>query len=532
MGINEILTTLTILIALAAILNETNREYILLKFSQSSWLFILKLFVLCHFLLAFDWLSERISFLNLFYFNGFPPANVWAYGFTLILLGYIVYKIFFGFYAELNLELVVKNYIRLLLKGEFGLLVNLIDQYHKKDLISYLKVKKSTLISYNDTLIINIIDASKDKENSENSIPTNDDSEQIFNKIPNENSLVLDIRLNYAKSIFEKIIIQEIFIEKVVSIDPYFFTEIISELSTLEVKQEDFVNKYLQILVSSKNYYFTKELQSIVSTNKNGEWIIPDNCLILNSLVSDINVVQINQVWRAIGEPAIRELEKEIEKPTSLLRKNKYSLDENSDWNFNMKVAIVFFDVIARKAICIGEFSSVWMFYYYRYFVEAILNNFNEFEENGVNRNSLNYSLLEQIFENLREWKDLIILSKKDFVANIVFETTIDCIWFTANCKYINIEDKKYLIGWQLEDLISTEHYKETLDFVERVVEFGIKSYLPTHEKYNFRNEDEIQNYKNVIYDVYNSLDNIKLRLNPVWNKRYQKFNEEVLMKF
>ena len=78
MVLSDLLTILSILIAVIALLSEENRAIIRLKFNRFDWVLLLMVVIYVHFLISYDWFKQKIGFLHNFELIGWPSPAAWA----------------------------------------------------------------------------------------------------------------------------------------------------------------------------------------------------------------------------------------------------------------------------------------------------------------------------------------------------------------------------------------------------------------------------------------------------------------------
>ena len=245
MGAEELLAMIGLVIAIIAFVSEKNREYLVLKFSNSDVLWLLLGFAFLHFLVSFDWLLENwCKRLSYFTHKKGIPAFAWAYLLTLVLIALTCYKVFFAFFPKSNKHKVINFYEKLNLNMEQPFLLNLLEKFHKKDIIDYLDKYSKVEVD---------VESEFDYEKK---------FTEAYKKTINTN------RLDYASAVYNKIILDEVFLSNVANVYPYFFTDFISKLNKKSFSNEEFINKYFSIMMKSKNHHFFREIRN---TQNQGE---------------------------------------------------------------------------------------------------------------------------------------------------------------------------------------------------------------------------------------------------------------------
>jgi hypothetical protein len=511
MGPSDILTVLTIILAIAAFISERSRTYVLLKFNSFHWVLLIVGFLYVHFLVSFDWFSERFPWLKKFVLPGYPTPAAWAYILSLILLFWIFYKVFVGFYPGSRREAVIDNYRNLLLRGDYAFLSELIEKYHFKDIVEYIKREKS----------IGKIESTGNYEDDE-------ELEQDATK-----KVLSTNRLNYAARVYYQIFLNDAFIDVVVPVNPVLFAPVISQLNDSEVKQPEFVNRFLRILTRTQNGVFFRELRNNTNLENNNNYRIEEERPILYSLFKDVNVTAINEAWRGVAEEAILEMNEESKKQSSQLRFSDVIRDKDSFWNYRMRNAIQYFDIMVREAINSGISNHMWM-YYYEHFVDAIIKNMEPLPDpdSDQNRHSGNFKMIETIFMNMMDWKDVALRSKKPNLVTCIYDVMGRCIYSISTTEKLTDEDKRYLMNWVWEDIVDSTNANDNEQqlIVDNILEQGFKLFLrpsglfnPPYNRYNGKA------YLRALKIMWDKRDLPKLY--GAAGERADKFKKEVIKK-
>lgn len=453
MTISDLLTLIGILLATIAILSERNREYIILKLTNIEIWVIVILFLHIHFLLSYDWWIEKFTFLNITQKEGFPMPNAWAYLFSIGILTYCIWKIFFGKFPLSKKEKLLLYYKKLLYKNDISLLIQLIEKYHLTQIILFLRKKKAIKVEKKAGVQrLDLENYSKEYER-----------------------VIKGSELIYGKIIYHNIILNDFFIDYVANLNPYLFSQIIKELDVIELKDDDFVNRYLKVLMINKNGNFFREIRNNLNLGQFDGYLIDTDRPILYALFNNIIVCSINQAWRGVAEPAILEIHEEAKKDYSVLRESDREQESDTTWTFRITVAIWYFDIMVRQAIIQNVSDHMWM-YYYEHFVAGLISNMQElpFLSSDLNRRSRNFDLIEMIFSKMMDWKTVIIKSKNNALSKCVYDCIGRCIYKLVTTDKLRQEDKNYLINWVWEDLIKSfgEDEKST-EISNEIIQLG-----------------------------------------------------------
>lgn len=453
MTISDLLTLIGILLAIIAFISERNREYVLLKLSNIEIIAIVILFLHIHFLLSYQWWTEKFNFLKYTQIEGFPTSDAWAYIVSISVLSYSIWKIFFGQFSLSRKDQLLSYYKKLLLRNDIPFLAQLIEKYHINQVIKFLRKKKT----------IKIEEAT--------GLWQLDHQEYLkaYDKVIKGRELV------YGNIIYYNIILNDTFLDNVANSNPYLFSQIIQELNEQDLKDDDFINRYLKILMTNKNGNFFREIRNNQNLGQFDAYSIDEERPILYALFNDIKVCSINQAWRGIGEPAILEMHEEAKKEYSVLRESDKEQESDTTWSFRITIAIWYFDIMVREAIKQNVNDHMWM-YYYRHFVSVLISNMQElpFANSDLNKQSRSFDLVEDIFSKMMDWKDVIIKSKNNSLSKCVYDCIGQCIYEVATTNKLREEDKNYLINWVWEDLIkSFGEDDRSREIVDELIGFG-----------------------------------------------------------
>lgn len=457
MTISDLLTLIGILLAIIAFITERNREYIFLKLSKTEIVIIILLFLYIHFLLSYDWWREKTKLFAYFEYDGFPKSEAWGYIFSIGTLSYSIWKIFFGQFPLSRKENLLYYYKKLLLRDDIPFLAQLIEKYHIDQVINFLEKKKTIKIE-NETDIWQI---------------DHQEYLKVYEKV------IIGRDLIYGDNIYHKIILNESFLDNVANSNPYLFSQVIKKLNDKKLKEADFVNRFLKILMTNKNGTFFREIRNNQNLGQFEAYVIESERPILHALFKDIKVCSINEAWRGVGEPAILEMHEEAKKEYSVLRESDREQESDTTWSFRITVAIWYFDIMVREAIKQDIDNHMWM-YYYQHFVSVIISNMANLPspDAETNRYSRNFYLIEDIFSKMMAWKDVIVKSKNNKLSRCVYDCIGRCIYELAITKKLRDEDKHYLINWVWEDLIKTFGEDDrSNEIVEEILSFGIKMF-------------------------------------------------------
>ncbi|MBK9284374.1 MAG: hypothetical protein IPM51_08630 [Sphingobacteriaceae bacterium] len=360
MGVSDLITLIGLVIAIITLISERNRDFFLLKFTNSDYALLGSAFCLINYLVFFEYFWQiGIYFDSFMSESGLLPKD-WAYVVTLLVVLFLIYKVFFALFPAENKSKVIAYYNSLLFNEEHLNIITLYEKYHKADLLKHL---------------------------SDNNVRSNN--------------------IIYANNIYFEIISRDDFIEKTASLRPYFFNDIVELFKERSFTNEEVISTYLKTLLRNKNQFLFREIKNNQNYGEGGfQYRLPSENKILNSLLTDLDVIENNLVWKPFGECAIEELK--FEKQNGFLSLFNKAYDEKDIlWSTVTFNSIWFFDIMVRKAIVEQKESHFWL-HYYRYFVDLLIelidiNEINEIDQEAEFPTNAHYIIYE-VISNTRDW--------------------------------------------------------------------------------------------------------------------------------
>jgi hypothetical protein len=308
-----------------------------------------------------------------------------------------------------------------------------------------------------------------------------------FNKVINTN------RLKYANEICNDVYLDETFLDNTVNTHPYLFTDYISKLSYKNFSNEDFINKYLSILILNNNYHLIRELKNNQNYSEHTRYALPEENKILRSLFLDINVADCNLAWRAYGDLTCKYLEEESTKKYSPLREKYKGQDEKDYWSFRIYQAIWFFDIMVREAIGQDIKSHMWLFYF-RHFTDGLITNIPE-ENDYDSDDSMptgNHYLIHEMISLMCDWIDLMYEMKRMNIMGSTSSCLGWCMHSIAITDKLSDEFKIYCFDtalsayFRLSDHGETENRMEIMeeDFKKPILSFNMDDHKTKRVEY------------------------------------------------
>ncbi len=480
MSLSDILTILGLIAAIIAFVSEKNRENLFLKFSIFDLLIFILSFMLIHYLIAFDWFKERnwhFEFLNS---SNFPTPATWAYLMTLATLAYLFYKTYFSFFPTQNRERVIAYYRSQVLKGEFSFLVSLIEKFHQQDIVAHLKDDKTV----------------------------------------NAN------RHTYANNVYWEIITDETFLDNTVITHPYLYTDFIACLSTKKLGDEDFIFRYLSILIENNNYHLIRELKNNQNFSEHKRYKLPVENRILRSLFLNVRVAEYNNAWQPYGKLTCKYLEEESEKKFSFLRTKYKGEDEKEMWQLRIYQAIWFFDIMLREAIAQGVERHMWLFYFH-HFTDGLIENIPDDNKDSTDDNipTKNHYLIHEMISIMCSWIELTREMNKSNQYHSISKCIGQCLLSIALTPKVSDKFKGYCFESAFREYF---HLSEREETDEKMAAMEQYFYTPKMGFHTPHHESEKAEYVRVMTLAWDDFDKVPYQ-NHEDNGSIQRFQENVL---
>ncbi|MCB9056138.1 MAG: hypothetical protein H6549_09780 [Chitinophagales bacterium] len=399
MTINDIITLLTVILAVIAIFNEKNRKHLLLKFHRIDYIIFCISFFLINYFVFYDSFLEKKLILRELYFNGFGFKNpkIYAYILTIAILFYLSIKIWRSFYPFVNLAKVNRFYQDQIEQQQIPLLLDMLERYHLRD-------------------INNMIDSSKDYDPNDNWWESRFEEKDLKTKIKELfTSSVRYLfpfskanRYVYARYVLHGIINEPAFIILSANQRPYFFASIFQHFrkNKRDAFPNDMLKTYFAQWVNVKNFWLQKELRESQNHDSGQpEWFFEDNKIIASVLLN-LDVAEVNEVWQPFGTAAREELEEERLKGYDSLLYLEFREDHHL-WDFKVYFAIEFFYILIIEAIRARYDKSHFFLTNYWYIVTDIVKTLDEYPIEEEDGHIVYLELINQILSKSFHWLDL-----------------------------------------------------------------------------------------------------------------------------
>ncbi len=401
MSISDIITIVSLVIAIVAIINEKQRGQLVLKLHTVDYILFGLSFIALNYFVFYDQLYSKGIYIGYLYSSGFGfknPKN-WAYIIVMSTLLYLFYKILYSFYPYGKRNQVLRFYKKLIEINEVSFLLDLIDDFHKQDIIDYINSSKGY-----DT----------------------EDGESYFLRGRRKKTVKEWVALTWLKFVYRiapwsranrklygnlvlfNIINDPIFVELAANQRPYLFFEIFASFkkSKRDSFPDDLINRYLVQLLKNKNFWLIKELKECQRFDSGQPEHFFENNKILASLFADLTVSDVNEIWKPFGESAHEELDLESLKDGDSVFYNEFT-DEKLLWECKTYIAIEFFKYLIIEAIQRKYEGSHFWLHYYSGLTEKITGTFDKHGVlQKVKMKSVYYKFIEEMENNILWWLD------------------------------------------------------------------------------------------------------------------------------
>lgn len=466
MTISDIITLVSLVIAIIAILNEKNRQHLLLKFQFGDYLIFIGAFLLINYFVFYESFFNRSIYLKQLYFSDFGMGNPknWAYIIAISSLIYFFYKVWFSFYPNIRLSRVVKFYHDQIENNEISFLLDLIERYHKQDIINYIDREKDYIPDPKWYLHKFRKPTNKEKLiNCKNNI--------IKIGIPSS----WQNRKIYASYILHDILNDPALMPLAANHRPYLFADFISHFkeSKRRTFPDEFTNSFLREIINKNNFWLKKELKQSANFDS-GQ---PDNFFsenrILGSILKDLSVADVNQVWQPFGDIACIEIEEERELGYSSKLYQVFR-EEQFLWDYKTFYAIYFFKVIVTEALVKKYNKSHFWLFYYKNITQAILKTFERYPPNDIENTKTNlHAFIEVMFDNLLFWLHISNNTEDDWFYINIIECLGNIIHYTCNSPHYSEKRKIQELDRLLEfycNLTTNSHSENIRTQIEKIL--------------------------------------------------------------
>lgn len=383
MSVSDILTILSIAIAILSISYASDRKIWLYKFSKWDCCICALWFLMANYFIFFDFFhAHRWYFPELMRTDGFYlRPKTWAYLTTIVSVIYFGCKIYANSFPRSRYKALTDYYLTLI-NTNFFLLMSYLHEFHEKKLEKYIH-------TFNQA-VEKRIKAQKDEPEFDDLFA---DSEKSEDDAPSLSGLI-----------FSKIIFNPIFITESVRQQPVAFLEFVHGLKYADIEgSQELVESYYRQLISERNVCLTEGLnrtENFVSTGEFGNtaYRLTDSRfaqLTFENLAFTCRM----KVWQAFGEEGLKDA-----------YTNNFFSQEVNEWRDAQyhvtpaRICLKFYDIFIR------ELTSHWykspeddlehIYVHYLYMIGEGVWNISH----GDLTNSYAKKLFNDMLSNMRDW--------------------------------------------------------------------------------------------------------------------------------
>ena len=481
MSVSDILTILSIAIAILSISYASDRKIWLYKFSKwdscicALWFVIINYFIFFDFFYAHGWYFPELMRTDGFYLR----PKTWAYLTTIASVIYFVCKIYANRFPRSRYKALTDYYLALI-NTNFFLLMSYLHEFHERKLEKYIH-------AFNQAI--------------EKRIKAQND-EPEFDGLSADSVKSEDNAPSLSGLIFSKIIFNPIFITESVRQQPVAFLEFVHGLKYADIEgSQGLVESYYRQLISGRNVCLTEGLnrtENFVSTGELGNtaYRLTDSRfaqLTFENLAFTCRM----KVWHAFGEEGLKDA-----------CTNNFFSQEVNEWNDAQyhvtpaRICLKFYDIFIRELISHWyknpEEKAEFISLHYLYMIgEGVWANFH-----GNLTNSYAKKLFDDMLSNMRDWLSCMerhnhLQHQQEILHIINLVITLDSYPET-----LRVEAAK----WLLETLLD-------LSYERNIAELFVDTYL--NEARNVKSRDS----NDYLIAGWDGIDHIKYQRIPIYHQ-------------
>ena len=383
MSVSDILTILSIAIAILSISYASDRKIWLYKFSKwdscicAFWFLIANYFIFFDFFHAHGWYFPELMRRDGVYLR----PKTWAYLTTVASVAYFVCKIYANRFPRSRYKALTDYYLTLI-NTNFFLLMNYLHEFHEKKLEKHIH-------AFNQA-VEKRIKAQKDEPEFDDLFA---DTEKSEDNAPSLSGLILS-----------KIIFNPIFITESVRLQPIAFLEFVHDLKYADIEEsQELIESYYRQLISGRNVCLTEGLnrtENFVSVGKFGNtaYRLTDSRF-AQLTFENLAFICRMKIWRAFGEEGLKDA-----------YANNFFSQEVNEWRDAQyyvtpaRICLKFYDIFIRELISHWyknpEDRAEFIYLHYLYMIgEGVWKNFH-----GDITNSYAKKLFDDMLSNMRDW--------------------------------------------------------------------------------------------------------------------------------
>lgn len=471
MTLGNVLTFISIIIAVFSFAFNSNRRIIFFKFTRKHLYVCILVILVISGLLMSDLLENQIPILKIFEVdqNWLPKPSQWAYIIAIIFLFYITYKSFFSKYIPNRNKLGLLEYYQDLIHENISLLIDYLRDYHSKEISD--KIENLNNLHDEDKNVVTQMDE------PEEDTTTFSSPSSLFDIIFNRSFIANSIDNNYE----------------------LYFLESIVKLRNLRVDGfKDAVEFYYRTLLQESNNVIVEAINNTANESGDGITYRLYEYKFSELTFSDVSFPIELKVWHAFGEEGIRSAST-----------NNIFKREHGEWSraeFEKTPAYIcirFYDILIRQIISgvykkqLVDEKALFIYPYYLYQVceAAIVNAGTE---------NFNKSYAEILLLEMRMCIYYLLNISLKFKVYIFVDALLNVLKSIVDLSHLSEENKIKFSQWMFEHFI---------DLLSKTSDESVKSQFLNILK-------ELVNSKPIIMQKgFASIDTIKYFSYPDYNE-------------
>ena len=380
MSIGDLLTILSIAIAVISIAYSSDRKIWLFKLSRLDMVIFVIWFLCANYLILFDSFYESDLFLPcLMKAEGFSlKPETWSYVITILYLVYLAYKVCRKAFPKSQYEKLT-NYYKTLVDTNFSLLSSYLCEFHSKALMNDIEEFNKSMEAHNDS-----------------------EADEFFPE-SHEESKEVNSTLSLPSLIFSKIIFTRAFIKSSISYQPLYFLTLVNKFQYSSIiNSKECVQFYYSQLINERNVYLTNGLNSTISfldTSKQESAYRLTDASFSRLTFENLKFTCRFEIWRAFGEEGLRDADTD-----------RFFMLEENEWRDEQyvttpaKICLRFYDIFLRELICNYYKSSedACEYIYLHYLCMICQGVFNGGKD--VCEKSYAHKFLKDLLSNMYSW--------------------------------------------------------------------------------------------------------------------------------
>ncbi|HGY1212723.1 TPA: hypothetical protein ACNUZI_002272 [Citrobacter braakii] len=468
----SLLTILSVIVAVWALITPTNRLRLRFCITWWDWVIVGAVFILSNYLVF----SPALIALGWYYSFG-----AWKWGLDsssavyLLLLSVAIYL-----YFRLKSPTLVRGKIKIFLELIESL--NLTKRYDELALLVEPQLNKVISLANKPPLLVQVIDKLFQPKIDRGAILRGEMYIQQFSWRRNLQQWLRplsnwssnrDNTNEYAREVLLNILTSPELTHHLALAHPHLCLKLIEADNVI---RSDFVDNFIDALLDAPGSRLYVELKNSQNTNGGGRLLIPDNNRLIKFFFADPDFARKNAIYRSIGEALCWRLD-EDSKLAENLNKPLGSYVEIRRFSCPINSGITLFQIMVNEGIHQGLQDHLWL-HYFRHFVDKILKQMAVQDEKNIMEYQTPYHfLLNRLFGIATDWAEQCFFIKDNDIPKKTLESK------NFDKLYISKEATKVL-GSMLEYVIPSK--KLSKKSKKAILEMVVRCYVKIQQVKNF----------------------------------------------